>query len=665
VLYSQDAALHQKIRGLLLDVAAVHTVDDPARVENTLQQYDPTLLILDLRADDWRSLCLRTREEFPRSLVLALGVAGSEPVRDVESMGTFAIEDYCIGRARLQAIVRRGNDHLRLIQENQVLRRDAARAAAERLDQGSVAASSGAMPLPLQHFTQAFRKFSDVNAMLESMVEGIVGWSRVSRAGVFSVSRGQRTYRLRAGVRCLDSLREMEIQPMDPLVRWMHMNAHVVSRSTLAHEEDPGERIMLEHSLDALGAEVIVPLHGRNDIIGWMFVGRHVTGRPFSAQDLENLMLLSEHVSNTLENALLYEEVALQKTLAETLIHSLPAGIVAADSDGIVRWFNSTAQDILGIPAETVLNKPLKGNLEGPLAGLLTACLRGDRQDEPVEWVTPRTRRFLSIAVRRLEADDQCLGGVLIVRDMTREKQDELERASFWTELSSAMSHEIRNPLVAISTFAQLLPERYSDGEFREQFRDLVTREIARLNAMMDQINAFANPRKLEFKPVSMASVLRQAVRAARQRFEKPCETVITCDENLPAVRADEKDLTECFCHLITNAMEAVKNTASPSIHLTVVTDRGQDGKARGCAVHVQDNGSGIPPHIRDKIFSPFCTTKARGIGLGFPLVKRTVTDHGGEISVSTGANGTTITVTLPTSVASHYVEQAANIGRR
>jgi nitrogen-specific signal transduction histidine kinase len=85
----------------------------------------------------------------------------------------------------------------------------------------------------------------------------------------------------------------------------------------------------------------------------------------------------------------------------------------------------------------------------------------------------------------------------------------------------------------------------------------------------------------------------------------------------------------------------------------------------RGCTVHIQDNGPGIPPHIRDKIFSPFCTTKARGIGLGFPLVKRAVSDHGGEISISTGGNGTTVSVTLPVSVTSHYVEQAANIGRR
>ena len=76
----------------------------------------------------------------------------------------------------------------------------------------------------------------------------------------------------------------------------------------------------MRRALDNFGAEVIVPLYARGRIIGWLFFGSRITGDPFDSRDLEGLMMLAEHVSTVLENALLFEEAALQKTLAETLV---------------------------------------------------------------------------------------------------------------------------------------------------------------------------------------------------------------------------------------------------------------------------------------------------------------------------------------------------------
>ena len=81
----------------------------------------------------------------------------------------------------------------------------------------------------------------------------------------------------------------------------------------------PKERTLMRRALDTFGAEIIVPLHARGSIIGWLFFGHRLTGQRFDYNDLEGLMLLAENVSTVLENALLYEEVTLQKTLAETL----------------------------------------------------------------------------------------------------------------------------------------------------------------------------------------------------------------------------------------------------------------------------------------------------------------------------------------------------------
>src|SRR5262249_29916221 len=199
-----------------------------------------------------------------------------------------------------------------------------------------------------------------------------------------------------------------------------------------------------------------------------------------------------EHVSTILENALLYEEATVQKSLAETLLKSIPPGIVAIDQDATVRWFNPPAEKILGISSAEVLNKPVErtGNR---LAALLRETLESRTAVAPQRWIDSNTRRSLSIETRRLADNGSALGAVAVIQDVTiqetlRERQALVDRATFWTDLAASMSHEIRNPLVAIKTFAQLLPERFDDADFRKEFNQIVVSEIDRLDRIITQI---------------------------------------------------------------------------------------------------------------------------------------------------------------------------------
>src|SRR5260370_8620822 len=114
----------------------------------------------------------------------------------------------------------------------------------------------------------------------------------------------------------------------------------------------------MRRALDMFGAEAIVPLYARGSIISWVFFGQRVTGRLFDDRDLEGLTTLAEHVSTILENALLSEEATVQKTLAETLLKSIPPGIVAIDEDALVRWFNAPAEKILVLSCTAPLYNP-------------------------------------------------------------------------------------------------------------------------------------------------------------------------------------------------------------------------------------------------------------------------------------------------------------------
>jgi PAS domain S-box-containing protein len=657
ILYSQDPDLIRRAKAFLTALAQVRHVSSADRLDAVLQQNSPAVLVLDLRAKEARDLLEQIQAALPEILVVALGTLRSEPLREVEQSGVYAVEDLQIDRRRLQALVSRGFDHLRVLQENRDLREHTVvpfvPEPSRRLESAPERRESS---MPLMRFPRVFRRFDNVETLLASVVESVADATAVGRVGIFSKIRQSDRYRLRAGLRCLPETYEVEYGERDSLVRWFELHAHLISRANLP-EVEHAQRTLMRRALDAFGAEVIVPMHARGRIIGWLFFGHRVTGQRFDYNDLEGLMMLAEHVSTVLENALLYEEVTVQKTLAETLLKSIPPGIVATDEEANIRWFNPTAEQILGVDAHAALNQPIEA-VGGRLATFLRETLDAKDNLPARQWIDPNTRRSLSVETRRLIDQKTPLGAVAVVHDLTaeenlRQKQDLVDRAAFWTDLAASMSHEIRNPLVAIKTFAQLLPERFEDPDFRKDFNEIVVQEIDRLDKIITQINNFAHPSELVMKPVDVRSSVKKAIELARVRVAKNGVTVdTTLPSDLPRILGDEEALTEAFAHLVANAAEATSGQTKPRITLAAKSIRDGD-RASGVIITVQDNGKGISPDLREKIFSPFCTTKARGMGLGLPIVKRTIFDHNGRVDIDSNPHGTSVSVMLPATAES------------
>jgi len=655
VLYTQDADLVRRVKAFLRSISSVRHVPDANRLMAVLQQSVPALLVLDLRAKHSDELLMEVQDEWSDVLIIALGTLRSDPLREAEEADVYAAEDIELDRRGFQGLVTRAMDHLRLLEENRDLKeersvspsREPVRASAQATTERHVGSS-----LPLLRFARVFRRHDNIDAVLAGVVEGVADVAGVSRVGIFSRARQDDKYRLSAGVRCLPETEDLAYSDRDAFVRWFELHAHLINRADLANAER-SERSVVRRALDAFGAEVIVPLYARGRIIGWVFFGHRLTGQPFSYQDLESLTILAEQVSAVLENALLYEEIAVQKSLAETLLEAIPPGIVATDEQGIVRWFNPTAEEILGIESGRVLNKPVEA-VGTALASFMRDALDTESSLPPRHWTDNATQRSLLVEARRLTDQQKELGAVAVIQDLTaernlREKQDLVERAAFWTDLAASMSHEIRNPLVAIKTFAQLLPERFEDADFREDFNRIVVGEIDRLDKIITQINNFAHPPELKFKPLDLRTSVARAVELARDQFgvngEVALETSLPSD--LPKVLGDEAALAEAFAHLVANAAEAVAGQDKPRISLTAKPVR-EGNRAREIVVTIRDNGKGIDPDLKDKIFSPFCTTKPRGMGLGLPIVKRTIFDHNGRVDIDSSARGTIVNITLP-----------------
>lgn len=656
ILYTQDADLLRRAKAFLRTSVQLHHVADPGRLEPVLQQTGPAVLMMDLRAKECRELLEQIHEEQPDVLIIALGVAQSEPLREVEQLGIYATEELGLERRRFQSMLERAFTYQRTVLENRDLR-ETLTTVTRRFPQTEAVRSTmdSGRTLPLLRFPRVLRRLNDMNALVTSIVEAVADAAGVSRVGLFLRTRKGEAYRLVAGLRCLPETSQMEVADRDALVRWFQLNARLISRIHLFQAQDQPQRAMMRRALDIFGAELIVPLHARDGVIGWIFFGHRVTGQPFDDRDLQELTLLSEHVSTILENALLYGEAAMEKMLAETLLKSIPPGIVAVDTEAMVRWFNPRAEKILGFSSSEVVNQPIE-RIDNKVAGLLREALESNTPPPPQHWIDSNSRRSLSVQALRLASNGSALGAVAVINDLTteetlREKQALVDRAVFWTDLAASMSHEIRNPLVAIKTFAQLLPERFDDPDFRKEFNKIVVQEIDRLDKIITQINNFAHPQELVLKSIDVRTPVKKGLEIARARFwvNGKVEIETSLPHDLPRILGDETALAEAFAHLVANAAEASAGRTKPRILLSAKPVR-EGRQAAGVVVTVRDNGRGIAPEIKEKIFSPFCTTKPRGMGLGLPIVKRTVFDHHGRVEVDSTSKGTLVSVVLPTS---------------
>ncbi len=665
-LFSLDSAWADRIARNLPDHLTVRPFSERLQLESALERQSLQVVLMDLRGDHALDEVRHVHTRWPTAIVIAFGTPGSDPFLAAEELNLFAVEDLNVDRHRLLALVHRALAYLQTQQESRVLRMELERVTREfaAAKAGTVMAEAPVGTAATRRFPFSLHKFDDVNAMLESLAEGVADILMVSRVGIFCRSRDSETYSLRAGLRCLDDAKHLTYEPGDELVRWLERNAHMVYRPHLDHIHAAAARLLLLQTLDVLGAEVIIPLHSSDRLLGWMFIGHRATGLPFERAQLERLMLIAEQVSTTLENAILYEELTVQKTLAETLLQSLPVGIVAVDAEGVVRWYSAAAAGILGLPAGQAMQKPIE-NLGSRLADVVRRSLQGEPPPSPpLMWTDAHSKKTIAVIALRLTNAQLCLGSVALLQDMTAQvalkaKEEQLERTVFWAELAASLSHEISNPLVTIQTFAQLLPERYQEEEFRCDFSRIVTAEVQRLNSIITQINEFAHPPNLTMTTVALGALLQTSTeKVLPEAVRGNVKVEIQVDPQAPALRGDARALAEALGYLLTNSREALEGRADGRITVTARPARGLNGEPQ-VEITVADNGPGIPPALRDRVFSPFCTTKPRGLGLGLSIVKRTVTDHGGRVHLETGSTGTGIALLLPAATADRLAQPA------
>src|SRR5436309_10183252 len=173
ILYTQDADLARRIKAFLRALAQVRHVTDPNRMEAVLQQNAPALILMDLRAKECRDLLELLEQDWPESLVIALGAPRSEPLREAEQSGIYAAEDLQLDRHRFQTLVGRAFDHLTILQENRDLREQSHYGPPAEQPRRAEPAPERMHAPSLPRFPRVCRRLDNVEGLLASIVGGV------------------------------------------------------------------------------------------------------------------------------------------------------------------------------------------------------------------------------------------------------------------------------------------------------------------------------------------------------------------------------------------------------------------------------------------------------------------------------------------------------------
>jgi len=424
----------------------------------------------------------------------------------------------------------------------------------------------------------------------------------------------------------------------------------------------------------ALAASMVRPIHAAaNELLDSLF---SVRGRDYR----DALLSFSRESTRILELEPLVERVV--ETLASTLGVRMAAVYVAhLDTgfrlDAIRGSGGSKLPNVLSAEHPLVLGlgdvrEPvvreeleLRGDVRLPRGGSLLAAMSDAgidlalplRSPEQVEGLILLGRResgamFSSEDIEALELMASqvsiALENARLYADLKRSREliQRSDRLSAIGTMAAGLAHEIRNPLVSIRTFTQLLPERIEDEEFRSKFLDLTLSEVDRICLLINELLAFARPAPAELQHVDLNDCLeRICLLLESQARGASVKLAFAHTDGLPSVTADEDQVKQVVMNVILNAIQACSDGGS----VRVSTAGSSDFEEPRVCIRVADDGPGIEPERLKHIFDPFYTTRSEGTGLGLSIAHQIITHHGGDIDVETElGRGTTFVISLP-----------------
>ncbi len=348
-----------------------------------------------------------------------------------------------------------------------------------------------------------------------------------------------------------------------------------------------------------------------------------------------------------------YDDLEARKRYTETVLRNVSTGVVSVDREGRITTINRAAEGMFDISSETIIGRRYEEVLIPEHLGLVRQILAelsemGNVSLSKQMQLILRGRIITFLMTANIVKDDNAdyIGLVVVFEDVTKIQKE--ERAAAWREVARRMAHEIKNPLTPVQLSAQRLQRRYGDklGAEGSVFQECTNTIIKQVDVLKNLVNEFTRYARMpvtrlalnDLNRVIMESfvLFRDAHRNISFRFIE--------DSNMPKINMDPEQIRSVMVNLLDNAIAAV-DPADGKIEIV----SSYDEKHSKIRVDVADNGRGISPAEKMKMFEPYFSTKKSGMGLGLSIVSSIISDHYGHVSVRDNVpRGTVVSFEIP-----------------
>jgi len=647
LLVTPDDVLRTRLLGTLEDYSAFIAQSD-AEAFKILRLIEVDVVLRDCAGllQGLEAFIARVKEVTPAALTIALGAAEDEGhLADFNLPATFTPRD-------LDGALRHAQERLRLTRELATLRSSAAVEARAPATSAEEPWDGVALARALKEFTRAFAAGFDLPRVFAMFLDAIGELVRSTRTALLLPADDGRDYRVVAHRGLAPRIAEFVRLPTDTgLVQWL------ASQGRPARIHDLTDANIIRE-LKLLQSVLAVPLLAHGELVAILVVGQPVVGSSYGRSETETLFDLATHLATAIRDISLHHQLQREKEFSERILEHMSSGVLTIGRDQRVSTMNRRAEEILGLPAVSIVNGDLRA-LPSPLGDMLYETLRTGRAVARAEMQLALRGLWLEVSTYPVRGDEPApLGAVLVFEDLTAQKElaaqkRQVEQTQLLTRVVARIADEIKNPLVSINTFVELIGERYEDPDFRKHFSSVVRRDVQRLVEVFEKLAALVTEGELNFTIVDLHTVVDDVVTAiegADDALGKPLQIEVTRDAPPKLVRVDVQHLRRALSYLVWYLTHnSPPHQARVSIAITHQAERDGTERAR---IQIGSRTASVPPDKLHRVFDPVQMVQESLIDVGPAVSQRLVEAIGGQLDVRHGRNELAFLLSLPLAMA-------------
>jgi signal transduction histidine kinase len=672
LLVSTSETLRPKLLRALEETSVFTAVSDEEALR-TLRLTELELIIKEASPPfkNLDSFIGRVRHLAPSGVVICVltpGAAASDDESAAEAADFVLLQPFT-GR-HLQAVLKQADDKLRLLQEVAALRMSRRPAAVEG---GAESAEAGPSVSPhaltqmVKEFAKALAAGFDLPRVLDQFLDGVSELARPSRSAILLAEPPTGQFRVAAYRGLAPHVVESLVLNGDGgLPRWLATEGRLMQiEEAQGRLTDPASR-EIARELAVLQAVIAIPLSSHGELVGILTLGQRIVGGGYRRAETETLFNLGTHLATAIRDIRVHHLLQYEKEFNERILARMSSGVVTIDPEQKIVAINRRAADILGMPASEVLHRDLRV-LPSPLGDMLFEALSRGRSVTRVEVQLALRNLPLEVSTYPVMGDrTEPMGAVLVFEDMTAQRllaqeRRGAEQLQLLTRVVARIADEIKNPLVSINAFMELIGERYDDATFRNQFSSVVGRDVRRLVQIFDKLAALVNDgdykrETLDLRQVAeecLAELGAQALAAGSgetrllsftdESTQKHVTATLSHEGSSFLVRADHAMFKKAMSYLV---WYLLRKTAAPEAKIAVsISHLASEDRVR---LTVASRSAEVRAEELQAIFDPIQVVQENLIDVGPSVSQRILESQGGRLEAKQGRGEVSFTASLP-----------------